>query len=610
MKDSGWPSFSFTDLLRPPDGWRTEHAILTTYSADLVVVVTVLLALTGCDLDYERKGSRVELVKAVEALRGRVRVLAQSGRVMVPSAQRPVLKLLDKFLRTVGADENYGSWHPKVALIRYHRADGPADRQWRVWLGSRNLTRAMNWEAGLVLTSRADGRGRPAPGLAELASELASRAMIPSLPASEVAGELAALTWDCPPGGEVRKVWLLGPGLAGGFPNPPFDPERVFVVSPFLDARTVRAVAGWGGAKTRRTLVSTAVELQRLFREDGEVFAGFDNVLVLTLPDLPAEGVELPGEETPSAAESSESEEVPPAGLHAKLFFAAKGARRHLWLGSANATERGWGGRNYEAVAELSIGRDAADAIEGFVAACERFTPSASSQDTDEDEKTLEQARKLLCGSWSLRQHAGESELEVTASARPPLADPAVRLEVAILGGDWTEWPRDKDSIVLPGVRWWQRADFLQVRLSRGEKMCSWLQVAPCDPPPDDERDRAIIAQYLDPRTFFEWVRSVLADEPARAAGGDWDAEAPELAGEGGGERGDRAAGGLDMMPTVEEILRAWAREPSAFASADEKVRAYLRGLERRAEEGGATGDVAMLQTFRRTWDALASELR
>jgi hypothetical protein len=573
----------------------------------LVVVVTALLALTGCDLDHRRTGSRVELVKAIEALRGRVCVLAQGGRVTIPNTPRPILKLLDKFLRTVETDENESSWHPKVALVRYHRVEDPTDRQWRVWLGSRNLTSAMNWEAGLILTSRADGRGRQVAGLASLGAELATRAKLARLSANEVADELAALTWECPPGSEVRTVDLFGPELSKGFPKPLSDVERVFVVSPFLDAKIVRAVAGWGNAKTHRTLVSTTLELQRLLRNDNEVFRGFEHVLIQPLPDLPAEDVELLVEAIPTAVESAESEEVPPAGLHAKLFFAAKGARRQLWLGSANATGRGWEGRNFEVVAELSIARDVADAIEGFVATCERFTPNTTSPDINEDEKVVEQARKLLCGQWTLRQRVSENGLEVIASSPPPLADPAVQLEVAVLGGTWNVWPRSADCVVLSGLRLWQRSDFLQVRLSRGEKMCAWLQVAPCDPPPDEERDRALIAQYLDPRTFLLWLRSVLADEPARAAGGDWDSEATEPA---SGVINNRNIPEVGLVPTVEEILRAWARDSSAFAAADEKVKSYLHELERQAKEDGAAADVELLQNFQRTWNTLASELR
>ena len=51
-------------------------------------------------------------------------------------------------------------------------------------------------------------------------------------------------------------------------------------------------------------------------------------------------------------------------------------------------------------------------------------------------------------------------------------------------------------------------------------------------------------------------------------------------------------------MPTVEEILRSWARDSSAFVSADEKVKAYLKELERRADENGAAADVELLKSI------------
>ena len=89
MSNASWPKFSFTEILKPPEGWATDHAILSTYSADLIVIVTSLLALRGYDLDGDRPSSRVELVRAIEGLRGRVRILAQKGRVPVPSKQLP-----------------------------------------------------------------------------------------------------------------------------------------------------------------------------------------------------------------------------------------------------------------------------------------------------------------------------------------------------------------------------------------------------------------------------------------------------------------------------------------------------------------------------------------
>lgn len=608
MKNNRWSSFSFTDLLRPPDGWRTEHAILTTYSADLVVVVTALLALTGCDLDDRRTGSRVELVKAINSLRGRVHILAQRGRVTVPNIRQPILKLLDKFLLTVETDEGESSWHPKVALVCHRNIDNESDRQWRVWLGSRNLTHAINWEAGLVLVSRADGHGRQVAGLADLAAELAGRASLPTLTADEVAAEFAALKWECPPGSEVQNVNLLGPKLGKGFPQSPGGVERVIIISPFLDAKTVRAVARWGNAKTRRTLVSTTLALQHLMQKDKAVFSGYEHPLVLPLPDLPGTGAELLDEAAPTTVETAESEEAPAAGLHAKLFFAAKGKRRQLWLGSANATERGWEGRNFEAVAELTIADESAEAIEEFVAQCEHFTPNLVTPGEDEDEEALEDARKLICNKWSLRQQVSEDEVEIVASSIPPIAGATIQLEVAVFSGAWHIWPPDKSSMLVSGVRKRQRTNFLQLRLTRGDKMCAWLHVAPCEPPPDEERDRALIAEYLDPHTFLVWLRSVLADRPANAAGGDWDEDIPSPPVDGNGK--NRNIPALDLVPTIEEILKAWVRDSSAFASADEKVRSYLHEIERHARENGAAADVEMLEGFRRTWDILAAELR
>ena len=145
MSKECWPKFSFTELLKPPDGWRTDHAILSTYSADLVVIVTSLLALSGCDLESRRTGSRVELVRAIEALRGRVRVLAQEGRVAIPGTPVPILKLLDKFLLTVITDEYDSSFHPKAALLRFHNIDDLGDRQWRIWLERDFLWSGSCW---------------------------------------------------------------------------------------------------------------------------------------------------------------------------------------------------------------------------------------------------------------------------------------------------------------------------------------------------------------------------------------------------------------------------------------------------------------------------------
>jgi len=608
MSKEGWPKFSFTELLKPPEGWRTDHAILCTYSADLLVIVTSLLALSGCDLESRRTGSRVELVRAIESLRGRVRIVAQAGRVAIPAAPVAILKLLDKFLLTVPADETTSSFHPKAALLRFHKTDDPDDHQWRIWFGSRNLTRALNWEAGLVLVSRPDGKGQVVEGLAAVAAALAARAKLNGLTSRRVRAELAKLTWECPAGCEVRRVRLLGPGLEQGFPEPPTDTERMFVVSPFLDAETVRKAGRWGGPKTRRILVSIDPEFQRLVREDGQVFNGFQNLCRQPLPDLPEESAFNIEEQNSAVVEATEAEEASPQGLHAKLMFAAKGKRRQLWIGSANATDRGWGGRNFEIVAELAVNQEVADGIEAFVDTCERYTPIVVEAKEDEVEQALEKARKALSGRWSLRQIIVDGALQIVASTPPPIADPGIAVEVAAMGGAWKLWPSGTDRIAAGTVREWERTDFVQIRVRLGEIVCAWLQIAPCDPPPDEKRDHGLIAQYLDPHTFLLWLRSLLADSNVEAAGGDWDADRDQSP--GALPNGSHALD-LGSIPTVEEILRAWARDAGAFRIANQKVKTYLSELERRAAETEAPSDTGdLLRMFRKTWETLAGELQ
>jgi hypothetical protein len=381
----------------------------------------------------------------------------------------------------------------------------------------------------------------------------------------------------------------------------------MFVVSPFLDAATVRAAGKWGGPQTRRALVSTDLEFQRLLRENASVFDGFGNLCRQPSPDLPGEGPVSIEEENRAAVEVAESEETPPQGLHAKLLFAAKGKRRQLWIGSANATASGWQGRNIEIVAELGVSQEVADGIEAFVDTCELYTPVVTESNDDEGEQALEKARKALSGKWPLRQLIRDGEIQLVAPSSPPISDRQISVEVAVMGGAWKMWPPYADRVLLARVKEWERTDFVQVRVKLGDMVCAWVQVAPCDPPPDDERDTGLISQYLNPQSFMLWMRSMLTDATSDNGGGDWDADDDPPKG-----KSARRLRALDAsaMPTVEEILRAWARDAKAFRDADEKVRTYLSELERRAAENDAESDATLLRTFRKTWETLAGGLQ
>src|SRR6266446_7080598 len=78
MSARRWSNVSYLDALRPDPGWRTEHAFLTSYSADLVALVAAVLALAGV-ADDRGSGSKVDFANAVDQLADRVRLVAQAG---------------------------------------------------------------------------------------------------------------------------------------------------------------------------------------------------------------------------------------------------------------------------------------------------------------------------------------------------------------------------------------------------------------------------------------------------------------------------------------------------------------------------------------------------
>ena len=465
----------------------------------------------------------------------------------------------------------------------------------------------MNWEAGLVIVSRPDGRGQEVIGVPELARALAERADLKGFSAASVAQELARLKWECPSGVQVRSVRLLGPQLDRGLPEQMIDANEVCLVSPFLDLSTVRALGKWGSRNVRRTILSTPAALDAVVASDATAFVGhFHEVLRCGRPELITEGSD-PLTDAPSGAiETAEGEELPPSGLHAKLLYVARGADRRLWLGSANATGRAWDGRNFEIVTELALGLEPAAALLDFIRDGEYYSPNPDDPEDTAEEKALEHARNHLCGTWHPTQRIVGNDSIVLSGEPPSFDDSAIRIEVAALNHPWILWPREERSLSLGTVPLAQRTNFIQVRVIRGDRMCAWVQLAPFHPELDETRNHAAIAQYLTPQIFLLWLRSLLAQEPPRAAGGDWDSN---------DEADITSSSSASIMladgdlPTVEEILRAWARDPHNFVEADHKMTQYVLELEKRAEETGRGKDADLLRDLRGTWTTLAAEL-
>ena len=594
-----WGNLPYLDGLRPEPGWSTDFALLTTYSADLVAVVATLLALAGLD-DERGSGSKVDFANAIEALRDRTRILVQAGRITAPTKLPKILCILDQFIREIQMNEAEGSWHPKAGLIRMTAEDGNAV-QWRLWLGSRNITRDTSWDVGLVLVGHSESVGRLIPGVAELGRELAARAGLKNVRQTSVYKQLQSVHWEMPTGCTVEDVQLL---LRSGrtLPEAPSGIRKLTVVSPFLDGTMVRHFGRWGDEQTRRVLVSTLPELSKLNAQASRPLDAYEEVLYLEAPSPEVDRFGLMDEDP---GVGSEDERPDARGLHAKLIYAEHQGGRSLWIGSANVTQRGWQGPNTEIVARLSVSSDVSTGLHNFINQIGRIADfeSLKPPESDDLDKRLEGARREIVARWKVRQSIRDERPQLKATQLPHPDEPDAELWVGLLAQPLTQWLRGAGSLQLPPVSPAEATELVHCEVRLGCRSIGWLQNAPLDPPLGPTRDQRALARYLDPRTFLLWIRSVLTIDVLSDGGADWDDEPQRQ------QATTCSAGPGWWSPTLEDVLKAWSRDPATVREVDRKVRRYLDVMEQESPEGQAEEEREILEQFTSIWAVLRGQL-
>ncbi|MFZ6813793.1 hypothetical protein ACO0K3_04950 [Undibacterium sp. Rencai35W] len=599
-----WPALSFLEGLRPGPDEKVELAILAAYSADLGSIGAALLALAGKDNDAGQ-GSPSDFADAVETLRGKTRIVIQRGRLAKMRRTPRVAAVLDQFVREVGLDEATSSWHPKAALIKLCNADGMTS--WRLWIGSRNLTECVNLDIGLMLVSTSKG-GSTIEGCDDLARALAEMAALKGVRPSNLAATVRSVLWRAPPGVKVERIrWTTSDGNSV-VPIPPAGTESVVVVSPFIDKSFLSLQAPPGAKVAHRVLLTTMREIDRL----GPGLGGFDELLALDAPDYPDRDPQPESHDAQvgnNDMAASDEEELG-RGLHAKLLFMRVGQKRRLWLGSANATMRAWTGRNIEVTAELLISEAIEKGLYALLGSAQVVQLPTSAYEADAstlEEEALERARAQVAARWAGELVLEGEALRLTHRAESAFPGPHpdeddILLEVAGLTGPLVEWRRNDSALNLGFVARDERSEFVRLRVSRAGVGISWLQRAPADPPFGEERDRAAFARFLGARGFLLWVAGLLGDNGADGEG-DWTQD----------ERAKPSRSEISFaldpsLPTLEEMLAAWAGNPRRFSEIDQRVMTYLPAVleQVKREDLAAAED---LKVFSELWKTLRTGL-
>ena len=350
----------FLEKLRPPTECRLDYAVATTYSLDLLTLLTVPLssAMFECDSADQALRDPTALLEALERMTGRLSIFCQRGRIAVPSAQQVLFSYLEPMVVEVALPPPSGSLHAKTWLMRFI---GPDDRTiYRFMCLSRNLTFNRFWDTALVLEGQLQNRKVGYGRNRALSDFVAYMPTLACTPVSEkttgeietMSKEVRRVSFEPPPELENEKDWLAFWPV--GIPDHrrlsiKGRVDRLLIVSPFLTGDRIKRLTD---KHTECILVSREESVDEL---DEDTRARFSDILVMDeAATRPRETIErVAGEKDMGEAEDTETQEADPSSLHAKLYVADAGWNARLWTGSANATHSAFSGRNVEFMVEL-----------------------------------------------------------------------------------------------------------------------------------------------------------------------------------------------------------------------------------------------------------------
>jgi len=588
------------EALRPPAGYTLDRAIGTTFTLDLLTLLTVPLSFTMFGWEEEDGAPAADPLTLFEGLRRfseRIAVFCQAGQISVPSSSPLLLGYLENSVVEVAPRTRGHIFHPKVWVLRLVSEDGPT--RYRLLVASRNLTFDRSWDTLLVLEGTVSGArpanpaNRPLERFIESLPELALRSVSPQVREAVdlMRSELPQVAFATPPGFTGLRFWPLGLSREKEWP---FDGEvdRMLCVSPFATNGLLKRLPGRKGG----VLVSRTEELDRL---KAETIESFEEAYVL---HQGAETEDIPEAETPETGPteddllaSGEGEVL--RGLHAKLYVADSGKQGRIWTGSANATAAAFSG-NVEFLVEL-FGERSLCGIDrilerpqnsaGFADLLQLYTPPREPPETDEVREKLEQTadmvRRTIVGA-SLRAVVAELPGEprrysVVLEASEPVdvgTDVKVVCWPVTLGAERAEVVEGTGPVMAvfeSSLEAITSFFAFEVAASEGQTTFSrrFAVNAEVVGAPADRRDAVIASLLSDPGRIMRLILMLLAEgsgnerEIAIALGGG--ARQPKS---GNG----KAPSGVEI-PLFEELVRALWNNPRALDRIDGMLAAVRR---------------------------------
>lgn len=546
----------YTEALTPPAGYVLDAAVATTFSMDLNTLLSVplQLVLQSTEDRHELMKDPISLYEALHRATQRVHVFAQQGRIQAPHQHHLLFSLLEPMITEVNAPGG-GVFHPKMWLLRF--VNEVSERVlYRLMLPSKNLTADRAWDAALTLDGvPGDLESTKSSVLAEFIERLPGLAVRKFSPTKEFRSmltELRRVDWDLPEGFDELQFHTLG------FSGSKWRPKRnkhLAVISPFIHPKALDVLAKTSDAPA--ALVSRSESLAEL----GGAGA-FRSAYVLHDAAETEDGEDHQG----SGAE---------IGLHAKIYVYQVGNRTHITLGSANATSAALiADRNVEILAELagptykvgSVSRlldtDADDGLGQYLVHWSQDDDHEVDTAKQESQRLLENVRTAILAAGlrlTCREEADDWVLDLAGTELVALDEISKAVAWPVTVGseraiDLHPLAREA-SVILPVQALSSLTSLIAFRLQSGNESLAFTLNLPISGMPA-ERERAILRSVIKNREGF--LRYLLLLLAGLGDGAEMGAVARAFS----TSNSNHQVSAFDDMPLLEELVRAFSREP------------------------------------------------
>lgn len=605
------------EALRPPDGYDVDVAVGTTYSLDLMTLLTVPLSFALSD--WEDDGGRTQpdpmaLLEAIRRYADRTHIFCQAGGIYLPKGNKLFLSHLEDVVHEVVAPKKGGVFHPKIWVLRFKPSDIAEPVAYRVLVLSRNLTFDRSWDTLLLLEGELRERARvirqsaplgdfveALPGMMHQRPDRSLRTLI-----GRVADELRRVRLELPAGFKDLRFHPLGlPGTDDWW----FEGrlQRMLTISPFLDPAILHDL---GSKEDGDILVSRLDQLRRLPASA----LTFKDVYFMA-PEADPDG-EDDGQDSKDDADS-EVEAL--SGLHAKLYVADDGWNGRVWTGSANATTAAFS-HNVEFLVELvgkksfcgvsaMMERAKTKADARFADLLSRYVPDESESPevpADVEMDRLKQQLRVVLAQASIQGDVVGSEdakrFDVTLKLEKRLRLPKgveVRLKV---------WPvtlhesaaqelilKEKSETRFAELSFEALTSFfgLEVRVNFGKKSFSdrFVLNVPLAGMPADRQDRILRALLNNRQRVLQFLLFLLAEDDNHLLSGH---------GRPGGDgETDAITGMFGGASLLEPLVHALYEDPDRI----DRVAKLVNDLTR-TEEGRGLLPEGFMQVWEPVWSA------